>query len=74
MITKIYRVKGKFVMGSDVQVFTKELKSFNEEQIYEKIYSLFGSKHGINRNQISIDEIKEISADEVIDPIVKSLI
>ncbi|MDD5959780.1 MAG: 50S ribosomal protein L18Ae [Methanobrevibacter wolinii] len=74
MQTKIYRVKGKFVMGSDVQVFTKELKSFNEEQIYEKIYSLFGSKHGINRNQISIDEIKEISADEVIDPIVKSLI
>lgn len=67
MQTKIYRVKGKFVMGSDVQVFTKELKSFNEEQIYEKIYSLFGSKHGINRNQISIDEIKEISADEVID-------
>ena len=74
MQTKIYRVKGKFVMGSDVRVFTKELKSFNEEQIYEKIYSLFGSKHGINRNQISIDEIKEISADEVIDPIVKSLI
>ena len=74
MQTKIYRVKGKFVMGSDVQVFTKELKSFNEEQIYEKIYSLFGSKHGINRNKISIDEIKEISADEVIDPIVKSLI
>ena len=74
MQTKIYRVKGKFVMGSDVQVFTKELNSFNEEQIYEKIYSLFGSKHGINRNQISIDEIKEISADEVIDPIVKSLI
>ena len=74
MQTKIYRVKGKFIMGSDVQVFTKELKSFNEEQIYEKIYSLFGSKHGINRNQISIDEIKEISADEVIDPIVKSLI
>ena len=74
MQTKIYRVKGKFVMGSDVQVFTTELKSFNEEQIYEKIYSLFGSKHGINRNQISIDEIKEISADEVIDPIVKSLI
>lgn len=74
MQTKIYRVKGKFVMGSEVQVFTKELKSFNEEQIYEKIYSLFGSKHGINRNQISINEIKEISADEVIDPIVKSLI
>ena len=74
MQTKIYRVKGKFVMGSDVQVFTKELKSFNEEQIYEKIYSLFGSKHGINRNQISIDEIKEIIDDEVIDPIVKSLI
>ena len=74
MQTKIYRVKGKFVMGSDVQVFTKELKSFNEENIYEKIYSDFGSKHRINRNQIDIEEIKEITPEEVIDPIVKGIL
>ena len=72
MQTKIYRVTGKFVNG--VQKFTKELKSFNEENIYEKIYSDFGSKHRINRNQIDIEEIKEITPEEVIDPIVKGIL
>jgi len=74
MITKIYRVKGRFVMGDETQIFTKELKSTNEENAFQKIYSEFGSKHGINKNQISIEEIKEISADEVNDPIVKALL
>ena len=67
MQTKIYRVTGKFVNGDRVQ-------SFNEENIYEKIYSDFGSKHRINRNQIDIEEIKEITPEEVIDPIVKGIL
>ena len=74
MQTKIYRVTGKFVNGDRVQKFTKELESFNEENIYEKIYSDFGSKHRINRNQIDIEEIKEITPEEVIDPIVKGIL
>jgi len=74
MKTKIYRIKGRFTMGDETQVFTKELKSMTEENIYEKIYSEFGSKHRINRNQIDIEEIKEISADEVTDPLVKALL
>ena len=40
METKIYRIKGKFVMGDEVQKFTKELKAFKEADIYEKIYSI----------------------------------
>ncbi|MCQ2976815.1 MAG: 50S ribosomal protein L18Ae [archaeon] len=74
MQTKIYRVKGKFVMGSEVQVFTKEYRAVKEEDIYEKIYSVFGSKHRIKRNQIKIESIEEISADEVEDPIVKAIL
>ena len=74
MQTKIYRVKGNFVMGSEVQVFTKEYKAFKEEDIYEKIYSVFGSKHGIKKNQIKIEYVEEISADEVEDPIVKAIL
>ena len=74
MKTKIYRIEGRFVMGNQTQIFTKELKSITEENIYEKIYSEFGSKHGISRNQINIEKIKEISADEVTDPIVKALL
>ena len=29
MLTKIYRIKGSFVMGSETQVFTKEFKAIN---------------------------------------------
>jgi len=73
MITKIYRVQGRFLMGDEYQIFTKELKAVNEKDIHEKIYSEFGSKHRINRNQIKLDKIEEISIDDVIDPLVKQL-
>ena len=56
MITKIYRVKGTFVMGDEYHKFTKEYKA------------------SINRNQISIAEITEISPEEVLDPIVKEIL
>lgn len=74
MKTKIYRVHGRFTMGDETQVFTKELKSINENDVREKIYSEFGSKHGINRNQINIKDIKEINSDEVNDPLIKALL
>ncbi len=74
MKTKIFRIQGKFIMGNSYQPFTKELKAISEDDIREKIYSDFGSKHGIKRTKIIIQEIKEISADEVQDPIIKSLI
>jgi large subunit ribosomal protein LX len=73
-MTKIFRIKGSFVMGSETQVFTKEFRAIKEEDIYEKLYSIFGSKHGIKRNQIKVDSIEEITEDEVEDPIVKAII
>lgn len=74
MKTKIFRIQGKFMMGNKFKPFTKELKAINEKDIQEKIYSDFGSKHGIKRTKVIIEEIKEISEDEVQDPIIKSLI
>jgi len=63
MKTKIYRVQGKFIMGNSFKPFTRELKAIGEEDIKEKIYSEFGSKHHIVRNQIHIEKIYEISAE-----------
>ena len=74
MRTKIFRITGKFMMGDNYQPFTKELKAIKEEDIYEKIYSEFGSKHHINRNQINIETIDEISAEEVQDPVIKAMV
>jgi large subunit ribosomal protein LX len=73
MKTKIYRIQGKFVMGDSLKPFTIELKATSEEDLKEKIYSEFGSKHHISRNQIKIGDIKEISPDEVLDPIIKTM-
>ena len=43
MITKIYRVKGNFVMGDEYHKFTKEYKATSEADVEEKIYERFGS-------------------------------
>ena len=74
MKTKIFRIQGKFMMGNALKPFTKELKAQIEEEIRERIYSEFGSKHHIKRNKIKIEDITEISADEVLDPVVKALL
>ena len=74
MKTKIFRVQGKFIMGDSFKPFTKELKAIGEDDIKEKIYSGFGSKHHIVRNQIHIQKIDEISAEEVQDTLIKALI
>ncbi|MCD7781586.1 MAG: 50S ribosomal protein L18a [Methanosphaera sp.] len=74
MKTKIFRVKGKLLDVDKTKKFTRELKAVKEADVEEKLYSEFGSKHRLNRNQIVFDEITEISADEVTDHIVRSLI
>ena len=74
MKTKIYRVKGKLLDVDKTKKFTRELKAIKEEDVKEKLYSEFGSKHRLNRDKIVFDEITEISADEVTDPIVQSLL
>jgi large subunit ribosomal protein LX len=73
MKTKIFRIQGKFIMGDRFKPFTRELKAISEDDIKEKIYSEFGSKHHIGRNQIRIEKIQEISAQEVQDPLIKAL-
>ena len=73
MKTKIFKIQGKFIMGQGLKPFTKELKAVSEDDIREKIYSEFGSKHRIGRNKIFIDEITEISEEDALDPMIKAL-
>ncbi|MBQ6443125.1 MAG: 50S ribosomal protein L18a [Methanosphaera sp.] len=74
MITKIFRVKGKLLDIDKTKPFTRELKGITEDDVKEKLYSDFGSKQHLNRDKIIFDEIIEISADEVTDPVVKDLL
>jgi large subunit ribosomal protein LX len=74
MKTKIFRIQGKFMMGNILKPFTKELKAINEDDVKEKIYSEFGSKHHIRRSKIIIETTNEITPEEVQDPLIKALL
>ncbi len=74
MKTKIFRVKGKLLDVDKVKKFTRELKGIKEEDVKEQLYSEFGSKQKLNRTRIVFDEITEITADEVTNPIVRDLL
>ncbi|MBP2031228.1 large subunit ribosomal protein LX [Methanohalophilus levihalophilus] len=56
---KNFVVKGTFKAGHDWEKFTKNVESQNEKNAREKVYSIFGSKHGIKRSLINIDVVNE---------------
>lgn len=56
MDTKTYKVRGKFKMGEEMQPFTKEVRALSKKEVYEKIYSEFGGRHGVSRREIIIEK------------------
>lgn len=71
---KAFKVKGTFQMGDRWQQFTKEVVGSDEEAVKEQVYSRLGSKHRVKRAKIHISDVKEISLEEVSDPITKYMI
>ncbi len=71
---KIFRVDGKIDKPNWKTSFRKEVRAVKPEDAVEKIYKEFGSKHRAKRFQIKILEVKEISLEEVTDPILKKLV
>ena len=65
LITGSYTHKGKQVK------FKREFRAVKQEDAVEKIYLNLGSNHGVKRNLIKIADVKEISADEIQDKLVK---
>lgn len=65
---KIFRIRGWFKRGLYRQHFTRELLALSKEQAFERVYSDFGSKHGVKRNLIHIEEAVEVKPEEVRDP------
>ena len=53
-----YIVQGKFKAGVQWESFTKEVDSNSEKNATEKVLSIFGSKHRVNRNLIKIESVK----------------
>ncbi|WP_423793101.1 50S ribosomal protein L18Ae [Methanocaldococcus indicus] len=75
MEVKIFRVEGEVrKKGKQPLVFKKELRALNEKDALEEIYSKFGGLYKVKRTRIIIKSIKEISPEEVTDPMVKALL
>lgn len=71
---QIYRIRGWFRQGLYRQNFTRELLALNREQALERVYSEFGSRHKLKRNQIIIEDVAEIKPEEVTDPRVLAML
>ena len=69
---KVFRIAGLYSpKGKKWYKFTKDLIADSKPEAEEKAYSLLGSKYGIKRRLIKINEVKEISPEESSDPMVR---
>ncbi len=58
-------------MGREDSTYTIEVASESPEAARDKIYSQLGSRHRVERRYVNIDEVVEISGDEITDGAVK---
>ncbi|ADN49440.1 50S ribosomal protein L18Ae [Vulcanisaeta distributa] len=65
MSVRIYRVTGRMRIGMQWQRFSLELLATKPSEAVEKAYSELGSRHKLKRSMIRIEEVREISKDEV---------
>ncbi|WP_457555581.1 50S ribosomal protein L18Ae [Candidatus Pyrohabitans sp.] len=68
MEVKTFRIKGKFLMGRQMQPFVWECRAVDVTKAYEKVYSEFGSKHRTKRRNIVIEKVEEIPPEEATKP------
>ncbi len=73
---KAFKATGFFSLGKlrERQKFSIEIAADNEAGATEQIYSTLGSHQKVNRKQIEISEMRQLSADEIVDPVVKHLV
>ena len=71
---KVFQITGKIDKPNWKTNFRKEVRALKPEDAVEMIYKELGSKHRAKRFQIKILEVKEISPEEVTDPIIKKLV
>jgi large subunit ribosomal protein LX len=55
-----FEIRGTFKVRNSWQSFTKVIESQNEKNAVEKAYSLLGSKQGVKRNLVRIEEVKAL--------------
>ncbi|MDR0372191.1 MAG: 50S ribosomal protein L18a [Nitrososphaerota archaeon] len=71
---KVFKVTGEINKPRLSTPFVRELLADKSEHAVEKVYAEIGSRHRVKRVHIKIASAKEISAQEIEDPILKKLV
>ena len=67
-----FRATGTFPNGRTVQPFSKDVVAADEVDARHRIYSFFGSRHGVNRRFVNIESMAQIEPTESTEPTVIS--
>lgn len=67
---KAYRAIGSFRARKSQQGFSHDLVALDEDDARHRIYSNFGSRHGVPRRFVLIDSLEEITPSDSIAPVV----
>ena len=67
---KAYRAIGSFRARKSQQGFSHDLVALDEDDARHRIYSNFGSRHGVPRRFVIIDSLEEIDPSESTEPTV----
>ncbi|MGC9179925.1 MAG: 50S ribosomal protein L18Ae [Vulcanisaeta sp.] len=62
---RIYKVVGRMRIGMQWQKFSLELIATKPSEAVEIAYSELGSRHKLKRSMIRIEDVKEISKNEI---------
>ena len=67
-----FRATGTFPNGRIIQSFTKDIVAADEIDARHRVYSFFGSRHGVNRRAVNIESLTQIEPTESTAPVVIS--
>lgn len=67
MAKKAFQVEGDFQMGRVRQHFVLQTVAETDELARARVYSTLGSRHGVNRREVTIQTVKPLKGDEVTD-------
>jgi large subunit ribosomal protein LX len=71
---KVFRITGEIRKPNLKTPFKKEVVAIKPEHAIERIYAELGSRHRVKRFHIKILDVKEISPQEIENPLVKKLV
>jgi len=71
---KAFKVTGQIKKPGLNTPFARELLADKSEHAVEKVYAEIGSRHRVKRCHITINDVQEITADQIENPILKKIV